>query len=49
MWQGHPEKRLVAWADLRNSCKENPNLGQVITSHTRLVATSTNGVKIFTL
>lgn len=31
MWQGHPEKRLVAWADLRNSCKENPNLGEVIT------------------
>ena len=32
MWQGHSEKRLVAWADLRNSCKENPNLEQVITS-----------------
>ena len=32
MWQGHPEKRLVAWADLRNSCKENPNLEEVITT-----------------
>ena len=31
MWQGHSEKRLVAWADLRNSCKENPNLDEVIT------------------
>ena len=31
MWQGHPEKRLVAWADLRNSCKENPDLKDVIT------------------
>ena len=32
MWQGHSEKRLVAWADLRNSCKENPNLEEVITT-----------------
>ena len=32
MWQGHPEKRLVAWADLRNSCKENPNLKELITT-----------------
>ena len=32
MWQSHPEKRLVAWADLRNSCKENPNLEEVITT-----------------
>ena len=32
MWQGHPEKRLVAWADLRNSCKENPTLKEVITT-----------------
>ena len=32
MWQGHSEKRLVAWADLRNSCKENPNLDEVITT-----------------
>ena len=31
MWQSHSEKRLVAWADLRNSCKENPNLDEVIT------------------
>jgi len=31
MWQSHSEKRLVAWADLRNSCKENPNLNEVIT------------------
>ena len=31
MWQSHSEKRLVAWADLRNSCKENPNLDKVIT------------------
>ena len=32
MWQSHSEKRLVAWADLRNSCKENPNLDEVITT-----------------
>jgi hypothetical protein len=32
MWQGHSEKRLVAWADLRNSCKENPSLDEVITT-----------------
>ena len=31
MWQSHSEKRLVAWADLRNSCKENPNLDEMIT------------------
>ena len=31
MWQSHSEKRLVAWVDLRNSCKENPNLDEVIT------------------
>ena len=32
MWQSHSEKRLVAWADLRNSCKENPSLDEVITT-----------------
>jgi hypothetical protein len=32
MWQGHSEKRLVAWADLRSSCKDNPNLDEVITT-----------------
>jgi len=32
MWQSHTEKRLAAWVDLRNSCKDNPNIEQVITS-----------------
>ena len=31
MWQSHSEKRLSAWADLRSSCKGNPDLEQVIT------------------
>jgi hypothetical protein len=31
MWQSHSEKRLASWADLRSSCKDNPNLEQVIT------------------
>ena len=32
MWHSHSEKRLAAWVDLRNSCKDNPNIEQVITS-----------------
>lgn len=31
MWQSHPEQRLIAWANLRNECKDNPNLELVIT------------------
>ena len=31
MWQSHPEQRLIAWANLRNECKDNPNLESVIT------------------
>ena len=31
MWQSHPERRLIAWANLRNDCKDNPNLESVIT------------------
>ena len=30
MWQSHPEQRLIAWANLRNECKDNPNLESVI-------------------
>jgi len=32
MWQSHPERRLIAWANLRNACKDNPNLESVITN-----------------
>tara|TARA_E500000178_G_scaffold286845_1_gene288777 strand:- start:1017 stop:1451 length:435 start_codon:yes stop_codon:yes gene_type:complete len=32
MWQSHPERRLIAWVNLRNECKDNPNLESVITS-----------------
>jgi hypothetical protein len=32
MWQSHPERRLIAWANLRNECKDNPNLESVITN-----------------
>jgi hypothetical protein len=32
MWQSHSEKRLAAWVDLRNSCKDNPNIEEVITN-----------------
>ena len=32
MWQGHSEKRLVAWVDLRTTCKKIPDLAQVITN-----------------
>jgi len=32
MWQGHSEKRLAAWVDLRNSCKDNPDIYQVVTN-----------------
>ena len=31
MWQSHPEQRLIAWANLREECKDNPNLESVIT------------------
>ena len=31
MWQSHSEQRLIAWANLRNECKDNPNLESVIT------------------
>jgi hypothetical protein len=30
MWQSHPERRLIAWVNLRNECKDNPNLESVI-------------------
>ena len=34
MWQSHPERRLVAWVNLRNECKDNPNLeSMIITIH----------------
>jgi len=32
MWHSHSEKRLAAWVDLRNSCKNNPDIKQVVTS-----------------
>jgi len=32
MWQSHPEQRLIAWANLRNECEDNPNLESVITN-----------------
>lgn len=32
MWQSHPDRRLIAWANLRNECKDNPNLEAVITN-----------------
>jgi hypothetical protein len=32
MWQSHPERRLIAWANLRDACKDNPNLESVITN-----------------
>jgi len=32
MWLSHPEQRLIAWANLRNECKDNPNLESVITN-----------------
>ena len=30
MWQSHPEQRLIAWANLRDECKDNPNLKAII-------------------
>jgi hypothetical protein len=32
MWQSHPDRRLIAWANLRNEYKDNPNLESVITN-----------------
>ena len=31
MWQSHPEQRLIAWVNLRDACKDNPKLEDMIT------------------